>query len=162
MRVGLAGCGSAALVGGGERQGERERAALATLGFDRDLATHALNKLPCDGEAKPEALAAASGIGPVEAVEDLRQVRRIDAPAGVRDGDSRTVRVRRGVDGNVRGRWGVFDGVVHDGHQHLPDGLAIAHDLSLDIGTAFDDVVAAEGTCRAANLLDEWRQFEPQ
>src|SRR2546426_8113885 len=62
-----------------ERKPYTECTALARDTFSGDAATKLLHQRLCDGKPQPGALASASPIGAIKALEDVRQVSRLDA-----------------------------------------------------------------------------------
>ena len=87
------------VVAAGDREGERERAADAFVGFDPDPAAVLLDDVPGDrqAETRPAGLAADAGsVDLVEALEDPRLGGPRDADPVVGDGDDDLVAGRIG------------------------------------------------------------------
>ena len=63
----------------GKRQPDAEGAAFARSTLGGDAAAELLHQGLCDGKSQSHALAGAGAIGPVEALEDVRQISSLDA-----------------------------------------------------------------------------------
>ena len=101
---------------------------MANRALDVDAAAVSLDQDLGDGEAKPRSagFAAPSEIGSIEPIEDMLQVLRVNALAGVGDRQPGVAAVgrQRDLDPPLPGR--VFECVVQQEQQELPQPLAIA------------------------------------
>jgi hypothetical protein len=123
--------------GGADVHGELERAPVADLALDPELAAHQLHQPARDGETEPRAPVAASGgaIGLRERVED--QPLRVggDSDAGVAHGDVQNDAIRARDPGRDEHRHfaalGELDGVADQVEQHLADSAGVPLDATM-------------------------------
>ena len=85
---------------------------------------------PCDGEteSRPAGITIASWIGPVKAIEYLREIVRRNPDARIMDGDERACWLARQAERDAATRWCVLDGVVEQDKQQFFEAIGIARD----------------------------------
>src|SRR6185437_493020 len=118
---------SARFCGSSGREREPKSGAAARDAVDADRPAHRLDEVLDDREteARPAHVARTSAVDAVEALEQARQVARLDARAGVGDLHAQRVLHPLRAQPDARAGAAVLDGVVEQVGEHLLEPLAV-------------------------------------